>query len=344
MHVRLEVATVIYSLFLPAIASAMPRIADDTVVAVVGGQKIVYGEIRKKVGIQIDQMEAKYLIDRRTKESETLRELIDRALLVAEAKRRGVTEEALFEEVAKKVPAPTEEEIKKTYEHAKSQVNLPLEALRPQIEKFLREKAKRELVVKFLEELRSKAGVQESLPMPDLPAIVIPEDGAPARGPADAPVRLVIFSDFECPFCARVVPTLHEIMKKYEGKVRMAFRDFPLDFHENAGRASEAAHCANEQGKFWEYHDRLFENQSKLSEKDLVEHAKEIQIDAAALEKCLKSGKYKDEVARHYKAGAALGVNGTPAVFVNGVLLSGAQPLRAFTDIIDSFLRRGVTK
>jgi protein-disulfide isomerase len=341
MYVR-----VLAALWIAAFATtAAAKVAEDTVVAVVGGQKITYGEIRKKIGLRVDQMEAKYLIERRTVESDALRELIEGALLEGEAKRRGLTAEALVEaEVTKKTPAPTHEEVKKVYERAKGQLNLPLEALRPRIEEFLRTRASGEVRQKFLDELRTKANVRESLPMPDLPAVVIPEDGAPAKGPADAPIKLVVFSDFECPYCSRVVPTLHELFKKYQGKVRMAFRDFPLDFHENARRAAEAAHCANEQGKFWEYHDRLFAHQDKLGEKDLIEHAKEVQADTAALEKCLKAGKYGEVVTRNYKAGGSLGVNGTPAIFVNGILLSGAQPLKAFTDLIDAFLSKSGTR
>jgi protein-disulfide isomerase len=324
---------------------AAAKSPDDAVVAEIGDHKITYGDLRKKVGAKLDQMKAKYLMERRTLESDTLRGLVEEVLLTREAKARGLTVEALLEaEVAKKIPPPSEEDIRKTYEEAKAQIDLPLDVLKPRITQFLREKAKRELRSKYLDTLRAKAGVKDTLPDLDLPKIDIPEAGSPARGPAEAPVKVVIFSDFECPYCSRVVPTLHELYKRYEGKIRMVFRDFPLSFHENARRAAEAAHCANEQGKFWEYHDRLFAHQDKLTEKDLVEHAKALQLDAPALEKCLQSGKHRESVERNLKDGERLGVSGTPAVFVNGMMISGAQPLQAFTDVVDLFLKKVATR
>jgi protein-disulfide isomerase len=212
--------------------------------------------------------------------------------------------------------------------------------LKPRIVEALRARSKEAARRTYLDGLRAKAGVKVTLPPPDLPVVEVAEAGNPARGPANAPVKVVVFSDFECPYCARVVPTLHELYGKYPGKIRMVFRDFPLDMHESARKAGEAAHCANDQGKFWEYHDRLFAHQDRLKERDLVEHAKELKLDTGAFEKCLQSGRYKEDVERDRQEGERLGVTGTPAVFINGVLLSGALPLNRFTDVVDAFLSR----
>jgi protein-disulfide isomerase len=316
--------------------------ADDVVVAVVAGQSITYAEIKKKVGAQVAQMQAKYALDRHTLETETLRELINERLLENEAKDRKISVKDLLEaEVTKKIPVPTDEEIQRMYDRAKSQIDLPLNVLKPRIIEILRARSQNGVRAKFLEGLRAKAGVKETLPVLDLPVIEVSEGGNANRGPENAPIKVVIFSDFECPFCSRVVPTLHELYKKYEGKIRMAFRDFPLDMHEHARRAAEGAHCAHEQGKFWEYHDRLFANQHSLKDSDLVEHAKELKLDAAVFEKCMQSNKYKDTVERDRKEGERLGVSGTPAVFINGVMLSGALPLSNFTDVVDAFLQKG---
>jgi protein-disulfide isomerase len=290
-------------------------------------------------------MDAKYQVDRRKVEADALRELIEQQLLEGEAKKRGITVEALLEaEVTKKIPEPTEGAIQNVYERAKDQVELPLAELKPRIVAFLKSRETEKRRGELIDGLRAPAAVKESLPPMNLPAIDIPEGNGGVQGPADAPVKIVIFSDFECPYCARMVPAVNEILKKYPGKIRVAFRDFPLDFHANARKAAEASRCANDLGKFWAYHDRLFEQQDKLGEKDLLEHAKALQLDVAAFEKCLQSGKHKDSVERDYKDGGGLGVTGTPAAFINGMMLSGAQPLSAFTSIIDAFLPRGGSK
>jgi protein-disulfide isomerase len=320
---------------------ALAQPADDMVVAEVAGRKVTYAEIRKKVGLRLQQMDARHQIERRKVETEALRELVEQHLFEAEAKKRGVTVEALLEaEVTKKVPEPTDSAVQKVYDEAKDQIGAPLSEVKPRIVAFLKNKETEKRRGDFLESLRVAASVKESLPPMNLPVIDIPEGDGGVQGPADAPVKIVVFSDFECPFCGRLVPTLSEILKKYPGKIRIAFRDFPLEFHSNARKAAEAARCANDQGKFWPYHDRLFEHQDKLGEKDLLEHAKALELDGAAFEKCLQSGKHKGSVERDYKEGTDLGITGTPAAFVNGMKISGAQPLGAFTAIIDAFLSR----
>jgi protein-disulfide isomerase len=158
-------------------------------------------------------------------------------------------------------------------------------------------------------------------------------------------VTIVEFSDFQCPFCARVNPTLARLQEAYPGKLRIVFRDLPLlNIHKNAGHAAEAAHCANDQGKFWEMHDRLFANQQKLAPADLKEHAVAIGLDAAAFNQCLDSGKYTADWRRDSEEASRLGLSGTPAFFINGRLLSGAQPYEAFAQIVDEELALAESK
>jgi protein-disulfide isomerase/copper chaperone CopZ len=157
------------------------------------------------------------------------------------------------------------------------------------------------------------------------------------RGDFNAPITLVEFSDFECPFCARHFPTLNKILSDYQGKVKLVYKHFPLPFHPNAQKAAEASECAAEQGKFWEYHDKLFENFSQgYSLEKFKQWAKELGLDANRFNNCLDSGKYAQKVQKDIQEGNQKGVDGTPATFVNGQLISGALPYEAFKQIIDN--------
>lgn len=161
------------------------------------------------------------------------------------------------------------------------------------------------------------------------------------KGDPNAPITIVEFSDFECPFCARFYSqTLPSIQQKYidTGKVKFVYRDFPLGFHKNAQKAAEAAQCAGDQGKYWEFHDKIFENQPSLNLENLKKWAMELNLDVNEFNQCLDSGKYYDEVQQDMKDGTAAGVKGTPAFFINGVFLSGAQPFSAFEQIIEAEL------
>jgi protein-disulfide isomerase len=162
----------------------------------------------------------------------------------------------------------------------------------------------------------------------------------PATGPATAPVTIVEFSDFQCPFCSRLTPTLDQVKKKYGDKVRIVFRQFPLPMHQNAQKAAEAALCANDQGKFWQLHDAMFGNQAALGVDQLKAKAVELGLKADDFNKCLDSGAKVAVVEADKKAGSEAGVNGTPAMFINGRFLSGAVPLEQVTSVIDDELRR----
>ncbi len=163
-------------------------------------------------------------------------------------------------------------------------------------------------------------------------------NGTPFKGPAAARITVVEFSDFQCPFCKRVGPTLEQIEKAYGDKVRIAFKHLPLPMHpmaESAARASEAAH---RQGKFWEMHDKLFADQQALSEQAYEKHAKEIGLDVERFKKDFTSPEVKARVEADAREANQLGVGGTPGFFVNGRFLSGAQPFEAFKTLIDQEL------
>ncbi len=166
-------------------------------------------------------------------------------------------------------------------------------------------------------------------------------DGDPFKGSKNAPVTIVEFSDFQCPYCARFAQqTLPLIEQNYikTGKVKLVFKDFPLGFHANAKKASEAANCAGDQEKYWEYHDRIFQNQNALDIASLKKYAKDLGLDSSKFDACIDSGKYSAEIDEDVSEGQKNGVTGTPAFFVNGKSLVGAQPYAVFEQAINQAL------
>lgn len=164
-------------------------------------------------------------------------------------------------------------------------------------------------------------------------------DDDPAKGPANAKVTIVEFSDYQCPYCGRVEPTVKQILSTYGDKVRFVYRDFPLSsLHQNAQKASEASECADKQGKFWEYHDKLYQNQSALDVTSLKKYAADLKLDTTKFNQCLDSGEMTAEVQKDEQDGVTAGVDGTPSFFINGESIVGAQPFEAFKAIIDAKL------
>jgi protein-disulfide isomerase len=169
---------------------------------------------------------------------------------------------------------------------------------------------------------------------------VVPVDPARVRGPLNAPITIVEFSDFECPYCGRVEGTLRQLVSRYPTQIRLAYRDFPLDFHPRAEPAAEASRCALAQGKYWPYHDLLFDNQQHLESGDLSNYAARLDMNAKRFEECIQQRTYAAEVQHDLDEGRKLGVTGTPAFFINGVLLAGAVPVDEFVRLIDRELKR----
>jgi protein-disulfide isomerase len=178
-------------------------------------------------------------------------------------------------------------------------------------------------------------------PPADTTVYKVDPGSAPVMGPKDAPVTIVEFSDFQCPFCSRVVPTVKQIEDKYRGKVRVAFRNYPLPFHDKAQLAAEAAMAAKAQGKFWEMHDKMFGNQQALDRPALEKYAQEIGLDIGKFKSDLDSGKYKSDVQADVTYANTLGGGmGTPTFFINGRKVAGAMPFDSFASIIDEELKK----
>ncbi len=266
---------------------------------------------------------------------EGLDELIDEVALARAAEARGMTVDALLAaEVDAKIEAPTDREIATFFEENKSQLGgKTLDDIKPSIETYLRQARAADRREGFLSGLRDTQSVTVLLKPP---SVVVAAEG-PARGAADAPVTIVEFSDFACPYCKRAATTLSKVIDTYADRVRIIYRHFPLQ--PDSERVAAAASCADEQGKFWRYHDLLFAHEGPLDDSALDHVAGTAELDAQAFAACRDSGRGAAVIARDATAAEAAGVTGTPAFFVNGRPLSGALPYEAFRDAIEQALK-----
>ena len=264
-------------------------------------------------------------------------------MLVAEAaKERGLSPEAYVSaEVSKRAKPVTDAEVTAFYQANIGQMQgQSLEAMAPAITRYLIQQREDAARLALINELR-KGGPAVRVMM-EVPRFEVPlSDGDPSVGNSNAPVTLIEFSDFQCPYCLQVAPTLKKIRANYGDKVRLVWKDFPLtQIHPQAFKAGEAGHCAADQGKFWEYHDQLFGNQRALQPDDLKTHAAAVGLNVGQFNACLDSSKHAEVVRDGVAQGTRLGVNSTPTVFVNGRRVAGAQSYEIFAAVIDEELAR----
>jgi len=323
----------------PSAAQQAKRLTPSDVVATVGSTSITLAEVDDKAM----QMPAtnfgsvKLAVAVYQARRAAIDDLVADRLMDAAAKGQGIDRPALIEkEITSKIRPVSDDDVGFWYQTNQARVQgAPLDQVRQPIKTYLTEQRMQEVRDTYLRELKSKTPVKITL---DPPRQMIAEAGSPAKGPAGAPVEIIEFSDFQCPFCFRATPTIRQVMSTYGDKVRLVYRHFPLPNHPNARSAAEAAACAAEQGKFWEYHDRLFADQSKLSQADLKQSAAAVGLDAAKFDNCFDSHKLKAKVDEDVAAGQEAGIDGTPAFFINGRAISGAQPFDMFKRIVDEEL------
>jgi protein-disulfide isomerase len=297
------------------------------VVATIGGEEVTLADVEGAAGVELQKIELGYQKSRHQLIEASLRNLIHRKLVEQEAARQGKTPEALLAEATANVTV-SDADVDQWYEanedrlqgHAKDQIA-------PQIREYLLEQKKGDAEEALFDRLRDQARVSILLEPFRVPISV---DGYPSLGPSNAPVTLVEFSDFECPYCNRFTDTLKKVRENYPDRVRIVFRQFPLSIHPHAQKAAEASLCAADQGHFWEMHDLMFAEQQALALPDLKEKAGRLALDAEGFSSCLDSGRHHDGVEEDVKAGVAIGVTGTPALFINGrPLAAGALPFEA---------------
>jgi protein-disulfide isomerase len=269
--------------------------------------------------------------------------IIADTLVAQAAKAKGVETEAFVQaEVGKRVKPVSDTDVRNFYvQNSERMQGRSFEQMSTAIHQYLEDQAQTNAKQDLIAELK-KAGppIRVVIDAPRTSITVNPDD--PSEGKADAPVTVVEFSDFQCPFCQRVMPTLKELRTKYGDRMRLVWKDFPLtQIHPQAFVAAQAGNCAREQGKFWEYHDKLFGNQSALQPDALKKYAADAGLDAAKFNQCLDSAKYEPRVRDALGVGGRLGITSTPTVFVNGRMINGAQPIEVFQAVIDEELARG---
>jgi protein-disulfide isomerase len=314
--------------------------------AVVNGEAITEDQVRKQAGDDLDNLELRRLQaevgfkrDEQSIYEQTLKSIIDSKLIEAEAKKRGVTSQALVStEIDAKVTPPSDQEVKAFYEANKSRINITGDEALRQVRLYLQQQNRNNLYEAFVQKLRTDYKVESFL---ETPRTQIATQGYPTLGPAAAPVTIVEFSDFECPYCAALFPTMKQVETNYKDRVKVVYRQFPLtQIHPYAQKAAEASLCAADQQKFWELHDAMFKDNRNLGVDALKQKAAALKLDTTVFNACLDSAKHAESVKKDIIEGVKAGVTGTPALFINGRFLNGAAPYSEIAQIIDEELKR----
>lgn len=318
---------------LPSRTLALPP--SDGPVATVGKEAITASELTEAArGLELSLRAQEYQMRRQLLES-----LVEKRLLEIEARTRRVTVEALLKaEVESKAKPVTETDV----DTAMRSVGWGMAASSPaetreRVRTALRRERESIRRAEFVTSLRAKTTIRVLL---DPPRVAIDAASGPSKGPSDAPVTIVVFTDFECSYCGQASKTLHKLQEKHGPSVRLVLRNLPLPMHSKAPKAAEAALCAGEDGKFWEMHDRLFANQGKLGPDDLKEHAAAIGLDRARFGQCLDSGKHAAGWKRDMEEARRLGVSVTPSLFVNGRFIAGALSPEELEAVVTEELER----
>jgi predicted DsbA family dithiol-disulfide isomerase len=287
--------------------------------------------------LQILRSEATHKRDRHEILEQSLDRLVEEMLLKSEADKRGIPETGLIEkEVTELIQEPTKEQVDAFYQENKENINKPKDQVEEKIRLYLKKQQESNIREAFLKKLEKEHHVTRSF---DPIRFDVDRPGCPSKGSSAAPVVLVLFSDFQCPYCREYSRTIEDVLKKYGDRVRLVFRQFPLTrIHANAMRAAEASLCAAAQKHFWEMHDQLFQNQSDLTEETIQGLAKDLNLDKDAFSACLKSAGIRAKIQEDIRAAAKSGADGTPTLYVNGRYLGGARSFEEIAAIIDEEL------
>ena len=321
-------------------APAQPASSETPdILATIDGSPVTRADLEERVGDRLGGMEAQYQGQRYRLIESTVEEIVSGRLMEDEAKKRGITARDLLTAEVHPNAQVSADDVSAWYKENEARMGgRALQDVSPQIHKFLTEQKTARAQDEFVRRLAEQRDV-EYLLKPY--RVNLDGEGSPSMGPSDAPITLVEFSDFECPYCSRVLPSLDKVMENYGDSVRLVFRQFPLNsIHPRAQKAAEASLCANDQGKFWEMHDAMFDEQKSLGVDQLKEKAARLGLDTEQFNGCLDGDDFAPEVAADLAAGAAAGVTGTPAMFLNGRFVNGAVPYEQLAEIVDEELAR----
>lgn len=321
---------------LPLIAPILTAQGEEPL-AVFAGHPIYETELSPNAQAQLQtMMQQVWGVKRRA-----LQSLLDRELVEAEARKKGVgAEDLLLAEVDSRIADPAEDAVRAYHQARQDLKNQPFEQVKETARQQLKNEEIQNARAAYVRKLMQQAVSDgEIVLLARPPKVEVRPDPARLRGDPQAAVTIVEFSDFSCPACRAAESALNTLLEKYQGRVKLAYRDFPLtQIHPQAQLAAEASRCAGEQDRYWEYHDLLFLNIDRQGRDDLLEHARALELDEKRFAACLGGGKYKLQVDRDIQLGTSSGVFATPAFFVNGVFLSGAQPANVFEKVIEQEL------
>lgn len=309
-----------------------PNLSAGTVLAAVNGEPLRVDTINERTRAYVYKLEMRIYATRKG----VLDRRINDLLIVAEANKRKVgPEDIVRTEISDKITAPTEDAITKVYEANKANVKTDLAGARAAIVNYLQQQQQERLELALAEKLRSGARVQVLLKEPEPPVLNVGLAGGAIRGDTNAAVTVIEFTDFQCSACGAMYPIVEDVLKTYGNRVRFVIRNFPLtSVHPNAFRAAQAAEAAKAQGKFWEYIDIMFRNQTALDAESLKKYATQVGLDRKRFDTELDAGKYDNVISRDMDDGETYGIESTPTFFINGIVLTeySADGLRRAID------------
>jgi len=300
----------------------------------IDGKKLTESDLKKDMPQQYEAMRREYNV----RVLDLLKELAERKMIEAEAKEKNITPQEYISRVMGGSEIPTPAQVRERYEDLRKsgQITEPFEKIQPQLQDYMIRESRQNTMLADMTRLRKKYGF-------DLSRHDVNVAGEPVRNNPNGQIVVVEFSDFECPYCMRAQSTAAQLRAKYGDKLKWVFKDFPLSFHPHAMGAHIAANCVlqQDQTKYWQFFDGLFSptrTEQTLSEAGLREQASKLGIDMTKFTACLADEKIKKEIEDDMAEGEGLGVNGTPAFFINGRMISGAVPIQDFESVIDSEL------
>jgi predicted DsbA family dithiol-disulfide isomerase len=300
------------------------------VLAELEGRKLTDADLEQKKSGSLLQARYQYYMSQR----KALDQLVEDELLSLAAERDHLTVDQLLEKkVYKDIKDPTEDQLQVYYEGMES--DEPYAAVRDRVLDHIRQLRRDKARAAYLKELRSQASLRILL-APPLADVNLEE--AHVRGSKTAPVLMVEFADYECPYCEKVNPLIQKLQEEYGDKLAVAYKDFPLPMHHRAQKAAEAARCAGEQGKYWEYHDVLYYSR-QLDINELKKHAQVLKLDENSFSKCLDGGLETAAVKKDLEEGKKLGLTGTPSFFVNNHFFHGAVDYSTLREMVEQQLK-----
>jgi protein-disulfide isomerase len=330
MSVSRLVWSVVFMALSVSVFGQTTSLSQDPIVAEIGTQKLTLTELEQSMAPKLFQARQQYY----QAQQAALQQWIDDQVLSNEARRQNLTVEQLLERTIH-VSDPTEDQMRVYAEGLNT--DQPYEAVREKVLEHIRELRIAKIRAAYMKSLREQAGVRVMF-APPTASFAMSE--TPVLGTTNAPIQLVEFGDYECPYCQQAYPVLKQLLDKYGPKVSFSFRDYPLPMHPEAPKAAEAARCAGAQGKYWEFYNALF-SIKKLGIADLKAEAGKLALDSAAFDKCLDSGEKSAAVEKDTKEAQHLQLTGTPTFFINGHLYAGASTFEDFRTAIEHELSFG---